>query len=143
MGLKPLVTDCISAAKVSGSFDAMMPKQTASCNSLGEPCAAAGRTAASIAGFTRSAAPGRALVFARRRSDFGPVRVFNALRLGNVGECAVELTQAIERDAAVDIGICEVRIVLDRPIEIGDRAVQVANAVREDAPLSIGFCVFR
>ena len=76
-----------------------------------------------------------------RQRSLDSVRVFNPLRLSNVGECAVEFVHAIEDDAAIDVGICKARIVLDRPIEVGDRAVQVAIAIREDPPLSIGFGV--
>src|SRR3977135_2686576 len=85
--------------------------------------------------------------FVRRRQSRlgspGAVRVLDALRLSNVGECAVEFVHAIEDDAAIDVGICKARIVLDRPIEVGDRAMEVAIAVREDSALPVGFGVVR
>jgi hypothetical protein len=58
-----------------------------------------------------------------RQRSLGSVRVFNTLRLSNVGECAVEFMHTIEDDAAIDVGICKARIELDRQIEVGARAV--------------------
>jgi hypothetical protein len=74
-----------------------------------------------------------------RQWRLASVQVINALGLGNVGKCAVELAHTIEDDAAVDIGIREVRIEIDRQIEIDEREDYVTTAIRRDAPLSMAF----
>jgi hypothetical protein len=55
--------------------------------------------------------------------------------LGNVGEGAIKFAQAVQHDAAIDIGCREFRIELDRLVEIGHRAGQVAVAIGDDAVL--------
>jgi hypothetical protein len=47
------------------------------------------------------------------------IQVINALGLGNVGKCAVEFAHTIEDDAAIR----EVRIEIDRQIEVDEREV--------------------
>ena len=51
--------------------------------------------------------------------------------------------QAIERDAAIDIGLCKIPIEPDRLIEVGNRAGRLAAAVRCDPALPIGFGIMR
>src|SRR2546430_12379416 len=86
-------------------------------------------------------------LFARRRrcwlrsrqSSLASVQIINALGLGYVGKCALEVAHAIEDDAAVDVGIREVRIEIDRKIEVGESEVDVTIGIGQDAPLSLVF----
>src|SRR5882757_5900070 len=72
-----------------------------------------------------------------RKWSLTSVQVINALGLGDVSKSAVEVAHAIEDDAAVDIGIREARIEINRQIEVGEREVDVTIAIRQDAQLSI------
>jgi hypothetical protein len=58
-----------------------------------------------------------------RQWSLASVQVINAFGPGNVGKCALEVAHTIEDDAAVDIGIREVRIEIDYQIEVGEREI--------------------
>lgn len=65
------------------------------------------------------------------------IQGFNALGLGDVGKCAFQIAEAMEDDAAIDVGLRRTGVEVDRQIEIDKRNIEIAGAIRLDAPFPI------
>ena len=65
------------------------------------------------------------------------LQVIDALGLGDVGKCALQIAQPTEDNCAIDVGVREIRIELDRQIKIDECKGQISAAIRQAAPLSI------
>src|SRR6478609_4912511 len=93
--------------------------------------------------FLRRAGRDRRLFLRHVCGRFCAFRIEDTSGLVHVGECAIELAHLIEDDAAIEIGLRESRIMLDRQIEICERTVDVAIAIGEHASFAIGFGMVR
>ena len=60
----------------------------------------------------------------------------DALGLEHVGERTLGVAHATEDNGAVDIGVREVRIEMDRKIKVGQRQRKVAAAIGARSPRS-------
>ena len=57
-------------------------------------------------------------------------------------KCALGVAQAMEDNGAIDVGIRQIGVQVDRQIEIDERNIEIADAIRLDGSFSIILGVF-